>query len=173
MLTLYLLRHAKSSWDSPVHSDFDRPLNNRGRSDAVNLGQHLQKTGIHPELALVSAARRTCETFQLLAAQLSPPPDIITSKRLYGAGPAGIISEIQNYGRSVTHLMVIAHNPGIEALAVQLTADDPTNALGIIRGKYPTSAMTTLTFDVSSWTELTPQSGTLVDFTSPRLRRSN
>jgi len=172
MLTLYLLRHAKSSWGDASQGDFNRPLNKRGRSDAVNLGHHLQKTGIHPQLVLVSAATRTCETFQLMATQLSPPPDSITSKKLYGAGPAGLISEIQIYGNSVAHLMVIAHNPAIEALAWELTAEDPTGALGIIQSKYPTSAMTTLTFDITNWAELALHSGILVDFTCPRLRRS-
>jgi phosphohistidine phosphatase len=173
MLTLYLLRHAKSSWGDASQGDFNRPLNKRGRSDAVELGQHLQKTGIHPGLVLVSAATRTCETFQLVAAQLSPPPDSITSKRLYSASPAGLVTEIKNHGGSITSLMVIAHNPGIEALAWQLTAQDPTGALGLVQSKYPTSAMTTLSFDISFWSELAPHSGTLVDFTSPRLRRSD
>ncbi len=171
MLTLYLLRHAKSSWESDALSDFDRPLNKRGRHDADELGRYMQKSDIHPDLVLLSSSKRTCETFQLMAAQLSPRPEAITSKKLYGASMAGIVAEIQNYGGSTAQLMVIAHNPGIEALAWHLTADDPTDALGTIKIKYPTSAMTTLTFDINAWTELTPQSGTLVNFTSPRLRR--
>ncbi len=173
MLTLYLLRHAKSSWNTPAQSDFDRPLNKRGSKDAVELGQHLQKSNIHPQRVLVSAARRTCETWHLLATQLSSQPDVITSKKLYSASIPAIISEIQTHGETKAHLMVIAHNPGIEALVEYLTAQDPTNALGIIQSKYPTSGMTTLTFDISDWAELAPHSGTLIDFTCPRLRRSH
>ncbi len=171
MLTLYLLRHAKSSWNSPAQSDFDRPLNKRGQQDAVDLGRHLQNANIHPDLILLSPARRTCETYQLLAAQLSSQGEVLMLKSLYGGSPAGIIAEIKNHGRAVAHLMVIAHNPGIEALASHLTGDDPRNALALIRSKYPTSGMTTLTFDIATWSQIAGQSGTLVDFTSPRLLR--
>jgi len=172
MLTLYLLRHAKSSWTTQAQSDFDRPLNKRGRNDAVDLGRYLEKSGIHPKLVLLSSARRTCETHQLLAAQLTSPRDVITLKSLYGAGPAGILTEIKNLGRATTPLMVIGHNPGIEALVLHLTCDDPTGALDIINSKYPTSGMTILNFDIETWAQLAPNSGTLVDFTSPKNRRS-
>ncbi len=171
MLTLYLLRHAKSSWNTPAQSDFDRPLNKRGRKDAAELGRHLQTAAIQPELVLLSSARRTCETYQLLAAQLPVQPDVVTLKSLYGASPAQIVSEIKTHGRATSHLMVIAHNPGIEALAWHLTGDDPTNALSALKSKYPTSAMTTLTFDIATWVKIAVQSGTLVDFTTPKIRQ--
>jgi len=170
MLTLYLLRHAKSSWNTPAQSDFERPLNKRGRNDAVDLGRHLQNANIHPDLVLLSSARRTCETYQLVAAQLSLQLDVVTLKSLYGASPAEIVAEVKNHGRAATSVMVIAHNPGIEALASHLTGDDPTGALATLKTKYPTSAMTTLTFDIATWSQMAVQSGTLVDFTTPKIR---
>jgi len=173
MLTLYLLRHAKSSWNTPGQGDFERPLNKRGQQDAVDLGRHLQKSGIHPELVLLSSARRTCETHQLLAAQLSSQGEVLTLKSLYGASPASIVAEIKNHGRTAAHLMVIAHNPGIEAFASHLTGDDPMNALATLKTKYPTSAMTTLTFDIATWSQIAVQSGILVDFTTPKIRQGN
>ena len=171
MLTLYLLRHAKSSWTTQAQSDFDRPLNKRGRQDADDLGRFLQNSNIHPDLVLLSSARRTCETYQLLAAQLPVQPEVVTLKSLYGASPAEIVADIKNHGRAASHLMVIAHNPGIEALAWHLTGNDPTNALSLIKSKYPTSAMTTLTFDIATWAQIAVQSGTLVDFTTPKIRQ--
>ena len=173
MLTLYLLRHAKSDWSGSVQNDFDRPLNKRGARDAEELGRYFQHKNIHPQRVLLSPSRRTCETFRHLAAHVSPQPDFITLRRLYGAGAAEILTRIQKYAGDATPLLVIAHNPGIGELVRYLTRDDPTNALDVIRSKYPTSGLATLTFDSASWTELTPQSGTLVDFTSPRLRRSD
>jgi len=170
VLTLYLLRHAKSSWKDQTQSDFDRPLNKRGNKDAVDLGRHLQNTGIHPDLILLSPAKRTHETFQLLAEQLSPRPDVVNLKKLYEARMADIVREIQQQAGAVARLMVIAHNPGIESLAWHLTGDDPSNALAILQLKYPTSGMTTLTFDIAKWADITPNSGTLVNFTSPRMR---
>jgi len=171
MLTLYLLRHAKSSWNTPAQSDFDRPLNKRGCKDAEVLGRYMQKAALQPELVLLSSARRTCETYQLVAAQWPVQPDVVTLKSLYGASPAEIVAEIKNHGRAATRVMVIAHNPGIEALAWHLTGNDPTNSLAVIKSKYPTSAMTTLTFDIATWAQIAVQSGTLVDFTTPKIRQ--
>jgi len=171
MLTLYLLRHAKSSWNDPAQNDFDRPLNKRGYRDAEELGRYFQNKNIHPQLVLLSPSRRTCETFQHLATQVTPQPEIITLRQLYGAGAAEIIIRIQKYAGCANPLMVIAHNPGIEELVEALTAEDPAQALDIIGSKFPTSGLATLTFDIASWAELAPQSGTLVDFTSPRLRQ--
>lgn len=173
MLTLYLLRHAKSSWKDKNQSDFDRPLNQRGHGDAVELGCYLHRLGIHPDLVLLSKAKRTCETFEHMVAQMSPPSDVMTLKKLYSASPTEIITEIKNHGNSSPHLMVIAHNPGIEALAWQLTASDPNNALAILAVKYPSAGLATLTFDISTWDALTDKSGTLVNFTTPRLRLSS
>jgi len=136
MLTLYLLRHAKSSWKDQNQSDFDRPLNKRGSKDAVDLGRHLQNTKIHPDLVLLSPAKRTRETYQLLAGQLTPRPDVVNVKKLYEARMADIVGEIQKQAGAATRLMVIAHNPGIESLAWHLTGDDPSNALAIIQLKY-------------------------------------
>ncbi len=171
MLTLYLLRHAKSSWDNPALSDFERPLNDRGRHDAVALGHYLQETDIHPELVLVSSAARTLETYQCMATQMSPKPDKVILKKLYGSSPKEIVAEVQKHRPPATTLMVIAHNPGIETLAWNLTAHDPSGALDAMQLKYPTAAMTTLTFDITTWADLIPKSGTLTNFTSPKLRR--
>ncbi len=171
MLTLYLLRHAKSSWNSPAQSDFDRPLNKRGRKDAVDLGHYLQQSAIQPELVLLSSARRTCETYQLLAEQLPVQPEVVTLKSLYGASPAEIVAEVKNHGGTAASVMVIAHNPGIEALAWHLTRDDPAGALATLKTKYPTSAMTTLTFDIATWSQIAVESGRLVDFTAPKMRQ--
>jgi len=101
-----------------------------------------------------------------------PKPDEIITKKLYGSSPTEIVAEIQKHANAATTLMVIAHNPGIEALAWNLTAHDPSSALDVIQLKYPTAAMTTLTFDIATWAELTPKSGTLSNFTSPKLRKS-
>ena len=172
MLTLYVLRHAKSKWEKPPQRDFDRPLNKRGCRDADDLGQYLAKNDIHPGLVLISPAKRTDETCEHMTSQMPCKPDVVPLKKLYGASLSEICSEIKTHGKSVPHLMVIAHNPGIDDVVWHLTAQDPTNALAIIQSKYATSAMTTFTFDITDWDQLAPRSGTLISYTSPKLRRN-
>ncbi len=168
MLTLYLLRHAKSSWKQSSLGDFERPLNNRGRRDAAAMGQHLQNIGPEPEIILLSSSKRTRETWHHVSPALPSAPEVKSLDTLYGASMRAILGEIQAHGLTASPLLVIAHNPGIEELAFQLTAKDPSGALSLFRAKYPTAGLAILNFDIQTWSQLQPRSGTLMSFTSPR-----
>ena len=77
MLTLSLLRHAKSSWKNPALPDRERPLNARGMGDAPAMGRTMSERGIDPELVLCSSAQRTVDTLALVLPELKIEPKVI------------------------------------------------------------------------------------------------
>src|SRR6266571_3045186 len=93
-MRLLILRHAKSEKGEPGMSDRDRGLNARGRKDARRLGAYLAHHALLPDRALVSAARRTRETWDDLASALPKPPQASYEERLYSAGPDAIVNVI-------------------------------------------------------------------------------
>jgi phosphohistidine phosphatase len=117
--TLYLLRHAKSSWDDPGLADFDRPLSRRGRRNAALLAAHLREESIEPELVLCSTARRARETAELLGLD-----GVRFENDLYGAGRAELARRLTALPHSVASAMMIGHNPGLEGLGHTLGAED-------------------------------------------------
>ena len=154
MTRLILMRHAKSEWGDMDLSDHDRPPNNRGRRAAETLGGWLRSNGYLPDLALVSSAERTQETFALL--KLKCPFQL--ERSLYLAPPAELWRAARDSGAA--NVLIIAHNPGIGELcaAVARPAPDHPDFYG-----YPTGA--TLVVDVA---DFDAGFGRLVDFTVPR-----
>ena len=128
------MRHAKSSWQNPGQSDHDRPLNNRGHRDAPVMAARLKQRGDIPTLILSSSARRTQETTtHLLDVFGVPSPEVRFEKELYLASPHSILDLLAEVPDKHTHVMVIAHNPGMEELSALLSgsSDDtmPTAAI--------------------------------------------
>lgn len=160
---LILTRHAKSSWDDPLMEDFDRPLNRRGRRSADALGQWLSRHDPHPEDVLVSSAVRTQETWSRIARHLRPPHQVTITDDLYHATPETMRRVLsQAEGDTV---LLIAHNPGIAALASGLIGTPPPH---IRFHDYPTGATTIMTFEVDTWAEIAPRSGLCIEFIVPR-----
>ncbi len=162
-LRLILTRHAKSDWNDPLASDHARVLNPRGRRAAPLIGQWLAGNGHLPELALVSDAARTRETWELLSAELPTPVPVRYLSALYAASPQTILRALATAEESA--VMVIAHNPGIGALAAALAVRPPAHP-GFLR--YPTCATVVLEFDAAEWAQVRPRSGQVVDFVVPR-----
>jgi phosphohistidine phosphatase len=164
--TLFLLRHAKSGWDDPALADFDRPLAPRGRQAAPLVGREMKKRGWLPDLALVSSARRTVETWKLAAAEFSEEPAVQFSRALYHAGPQELIAALRAVPESCRSVILVGHNPGLEELAVMLAgAGSDPNALGAVKEKFPTGALARFEFD-EPWTEL--RTTTLTHFLRPK-----
>ncbi len=114
MKNLYLLRHAKSSWDNPGLSDQERPLNQRGLHDAPMMGERLRGRGESPDLVFSSPARRALTTAQLFCDACGYPPDeIATDEGLYFLGRGAIEEIILNQSDRVGSLMLVFHNPDI------------------------------------------------------------
>jgi len=123
MLTLYLLRHAKSSWNDASQPDFERPLANRGREAAALIGEFIREKGIDFDLILVSTAVRTRETIELIKERADFRGEVRYDERIYEATVSQlleIISQIDNDRESV---LLVGHNPGIEGLLALLTGE--------------------------------------------------
>jgi phosphohistidine phosphatase len=155
MKRLILTRHAKSSWDDPLMADHDRPLNDRGKAAAADLGQWLATRGYVPDLVLCSDALRTRKTWSGLAPALPGTPVLELKPALYHAGPDA-------QGDTV---MMIGHNPGIAEFAARITAQAPLNAEF---SRYPTGATTVIDFAVTDWADVAWGAGSTLDFIVPR-----
>lgn len=122
---LIVVRHAKSSWDSPTNSDHDRPLNDRGRVEAPELARRLVARGWQPQFVLSSDARRTQETYDAMASQWrDEPAEPHFLKSLYLADYADVLSVINLVPDDRSPLMLLGHNPGWEQLASVLSGQD-------------------------------------------------
>jgi phosphohistidine phosphatase len=125
MITLMLMRHAKSDWADESLSDFARPLNARGKKAAPLMGDWMREHHLIPTRILCSTATRTKETlFGLEKAWAAHPSEKVVVEfvdELYLATPTTILATIQHHHRDAERLLVIGHNPGMELLATQLS----------------------------------------------------
>jgi phosphohistidine phosphatase len=112
------MRHAKSDWSGPQKSDFERPINGRGRKNAVRVGQWMSDNNYIPQRIISSPATRAKETIELVTEQISKfnHEDLIFQDDLYLAGFTQLIEIINTYQNDAQSLMLIGHNPGIENL---------------------------------------------------------
>lgn len=166
--TLFLLRHAKSSWDDPASSDFDRPLAPRGLKAAPLMGTAMASRNWLPDRVLVSPAVRTRETWNLVAPHLPGSMEVAYPDELYMAAPQQILELIRSAPDTAGVLLVLGHNPGLEELAA-LLADDGSDAdaLGRMREKFPTAALARFEFR-GTWRELAPGGANLTHFVRPK-----
>lgn len=147
MKILYLVRHAKSSWDDPSLEDFDRPLNKRGKSDASKMGKRLKKLRIMPDLVVSSPAKRAAKTAQKIAKEIDYPVKKITFKdALYHASSSELLRVIQHTSASVNNLMLFGHNPGLTDFANGLCEDEIDNIV--------TTGIYALQFEVEDWQQI-------------------
>ena len=165
MKRLYLLRHAKSSWDDSSLPDHDRPLAGRGRRASKAIARHLREEDIKPDLVLCSSARRGRETLDRLEKALGAST-VQVEDDLYAASATQLLDRVRSVPDSVESVMLIGHNPGLQELALGLarasaTADE-------LAAKYPTAALATLEFSASSWRELDNGAADLVALVRPR-----
>ncbi|WP_172330277.1 histidine phosphatase family protein [Mangrovicoccus sp. HB161399] len=161
MPRLILTRHAKSDWSHEVPSDHDRPLNARGRAAAPLIGQELAARGLVPDQVFCSSARRTQETWAGISSELPGAAAAEILPSLYHASPETMLSVL--HGATGQLVAMVAHNPGIGALAHRLLAAGPAHPKF---GIYPTGA--TLIAEIEDWAGLESGRARLVDFFVPR-----
>ena len=172
MRRLVLLRHAKAVADRPGVDDSDRVLADRGRADAVRIGQYLKEEGCVPELVLCSSAARTRQTLELVLPHLGAAPALKYLDELYLARWLAVVNIVRQTPKTVNALMVVGHNPGLEDCARKL-ARPPGDAQGrklhdAMREKFPTGAVAVLDFESFDWSNIQPGDGELEFFTSPK-----
>ena len=167
MKLLYLLRHAKSSWDDPDLDDFDRPLNKRGRKSAKAMAAFFRETGIAPETILCSPAKRTRETLKHLAPAVGQTP-VQLDRRIYEASYQTLLLCLADLPPEVKSVLLIGHNPGLERLALYLMSDHGHGpGAARLQDKYPTGSLAVLSAPASGWDDLQVGSCRLDDFVRP------
>jgi phosphohistidine phosphatase len=146
MKTLFLIRHAKSSWGDTALPDEDRPLNDRGRRDAPKMGERLAKRDVKPDLILSSPAMRAVKTAEIIAKKLDyRRKDIVVDDRLYAVGADDLLDVIHKLGDKLDRVMLFGHNPELTELAHRLSSKIT---------HMPTCAVAEFTFDAKSWSKI-------------------
>jgi phosphohistidine phosphatase len=162
---LYLLRHAKSSWDEPELADSKRPLAPRGRRAAALIADHMRGDGLSPELVICSPAVRARQTLDGLG-------DAIGSARIeladdiYDAHESDLLERIRKVPDAIDSVLMIGHNPSIQRLTLLLATE--SDLLDDARAKFPTAALATLAIDRAHWSDVHAGDATLEGFVKPR-----
>lgn len=162
---LMLLRHAKSDWPGGVE-DHERPLGPRGRRDAPRMGEAMALRGLVPQLAVVSTALRTRETFDLIAPHLGEPPHRLEGM-IYEAEPEAILSVVRATPPQIASLLVVGHNPGLELTATYLIGAGRGSLRDRLGEKFPTAALAVIDFAGMDWPEIARGQGRLELFLTP------
>jgi phosphohistidine phosphatase len=163
MKTLYIIRHAKSSWDDDSLSDFDRPLNERGKRDAPSMGKRLKEKSVHPDLLYASPAKRAFSTARRIGEILGYDKEKIkTDRRLYHADSDMIFSVLRGLKAKHDTVLVFGHNPGLTDF-VNAMMNDKTFVDNV-----PTCGVVAFNIAIDDWKDLKPKSGTMLFFDYPK-----
>jgi phosphohistidine phosphatase len=152
MKTLYLLRHAKSSWNDPSLQDFDRPLNGRGLEAAPLVGRLIRKRKLRIDLLLGSPAARARQTAALVTEAAGLATELRYDERIYDADAARLLEVVSQVRESANAVMLVGHNPGMEEL------------LGVLTGEthhMPTAALACIMLDTEKWGKVRERTGRL------------
>ena len=164
MRRLMLLRHAKAGPLVPG-GDLERPLAESGRTAAQGLGAYLAEHQLYPDLVLVSPARRTRETWDVLSASLEA--SVRVEPRLYDGDPERLLAIVQETEGAVRGLLLVGHNPGTAELARRLVGHGDRYAAARMAKGFPTAGLAVIDFAVEDWAEAGPVSGRLDRFVTP------
>lgn len=164
MARLYLLRHARAGWAPPGMRDFDRPLDPSGTDEAASTGAVMRACGYQPDLTLCSNARRARQTLEGVAGGVDTGR-VVFLDTLYTEDAAFYLDAIREHGYQGS-VLVIGHNPMMEDLAVAISGEGETGALGTLNHGFPTAGLAVLRFE-GSLAEAAPGKGYLEAFLTP------
>lgn len=159
MKTLYILRHAKSSWDNSDLSDFERPLNERGYGDAPLMGEILKERGFQPALILSSPAKRAEQTAALVRQSAEISGETSFDERIYEASPARLLEVIGEQNNQFDSILLVGHNPGLEGLINFLIGE---------LHPMPTAALAVIDLEIENWSEINSVKGVLRTLIRPK-----
>jgi phosphohistidine phosphatase len=164
---LTLLRHAKAAVPLPGQDDFDRPLTERGRTDAARMAQALDGLGL--DLALVSTAARTIETWKIVSANLSQQLPPTAERSLYLCRASHLIARLRAVPPDIQSIVVVGHNPCLQEVALWLAGTTKAPTIVQMHEKFPTSAFAMFELTAGNWSDLAPKSVTFKRFAAPRM----
>lgn len=158
--TLYLVRHAKSSWDYPELTDFERPLSQRGERNAPDMGKYLINQGVLADLLLSSPANRALSTAKVISKEIGYMQEIVTDKRIYHAAEKTLLDVLNKQDESLSSIMMLGHNPGFTDFANRLTGGYIDN--------IPTCGACQIDFPIDKWKDVTFGLGEMIFFQYPK-----
>ena len=159
MKTLYVLRHAKSSWDDCSLSDFERPLNERGIKTAPLMGKEMKKNDFVPEIIICSTAKRAEQTAKLVKDSAEFDAEIMFEEAIYEASVTTLLHIVSEIDNEFDSALIVGHNPGFE------------NLVRVLTGKVeamPTAGLAVINLEIESWNEINTESGNLREFIRPK-----
>jgi phosphohistidine phosphatase len=159
MKTLYVLRHAKSSWAEVEMSDFDRPLNERGKAAAAFMGEFMSSKGYEPYVILCSPAVRARSTAEILKRSGNLDGEIRFEHRIYEASAQTLRQAVSDIDDAYPSALVVGHNPGIEGFIRYLTGEDEV---------VPTATLAVIDLDIDSWVSIEEGRGNLHNIHRPK-----
>jgi phosphohistidine phosphatase len=165
MTSLFLLRHAKAVHAEPAMRDFDRPLHKRGMEECAFIAREMSGRGMTPSHILCSASQRTRDTLALVAAALPAAAGVTYSDQLFSADAEGYLQLVREFGDTQS-LLVVAHNPCIEELAIRLVSRGERDAIDTLMRGFPTGGLAHFEFD-GPFSTLEPRSASLINFITP------
>ena len=159
MKTLFVLRHAKSSWENPDWSDFERPLNSPGLDAARFIGELIYERGLQPQMIVSSPAKRAKQTAVLVKeiAEVSKP--VKFDERIYEASPLTLFNLIREFDEKWESILIVGHNPGFENLVRMLTGETVS---------MPTAALARINLDIENWHDVETSSNELEFLIRPK-----
>ena len=161
MKTIYLVRHAKSSWKYPDLDDFERPLNKRGRKNAPFMGTILNKLKVAPDIILSSPANRASMTARIIADKIGYPLEkILYSENIYDFNANALIDVIKQLDNVVHKAMLVGHNPALTELSNYIGDEVISN--------IPTAGIFCAELDIPSWAKIGARCGKLAFFEFPK-----
>ncbi|HWA35718.1 MAG TPA: histidine phosphatase family protein [Cyclobacteriaceae bacterium] len=161
MKTLYLVRHAKSSWEDQGLADFDRPLSDRGVSDAPRMGRRITEYKQHPQLIYSSPAVRALNTAKIIASAIDyPEQSIVTDRRVYHSDADALLDIVRKFADDTECVMLVGHNPGLTQFANALLGEtiDNISTCGVVRAELK----------ITSWRAAKWGCGKLISFDTPK-----
>jgi phosphohistidine phosphatase len=166
MHRLFVLRHAKSSWDNAHLADHDRPLAPRGQRAAEALADHVATINPPPDLVLCSTARRAQDTLEPIRARLPADIAVLVEDDLYGASAPDLLDRLREVPEETPSVLLVGHNPALEDLVSALGRDGDQSLIARVETKFPTGALATLAFS-EPWKNLGSGPATLEAFVVP------
>ncbi len=160
--SLFMIRHAKSSWKNPLQSDYERPLNDRGETDAPMMGERLKKLNIKPDLIISSTAKRAAQTAKKIAAAMGyEAGEIKWYDKLYHCIPAVFEEVLYEMDDNVRTVFIVAHNPGITQFVNELSPSFHTDNM-------PTCGIVGAEFELNAWNEFSRVEKSVILFEYPK-----
>lgn len=166
MKTLFVLRHAAASGPASAPTDFERPLNARGRTQALDIGARMK--GLDIDAIVASPARRVVETISGVLEGSRSIVEPMYDPRAYNGSPDAWTEIIRGADDRFDRLLIVGHNPGLQLLLLDLAGDDRDGLRDEVASSYPTATLAELRLAAERWRDVGPRSGSIVSLVRPR-----